>query len=207
MVRTDLIIEKLQESDIYPTSVMLAESMSTNPNHISIFGEPDPISLEKQTKMFEMVLRAPKNTSFIVRIDGEIAGSMTYTSSDSCQMPRLEIVKALPKFLTMFGNSLIPVLQWRKNWADHDLSRPHVHFGPLAVRPVFQGQGIGKLLLSTFCRYLDETNQVGYLETDKSENVTLYGKFGFEVVLTDNLFGKTNWFMVRPEKFDSGSEL
>lgn len=197
MVLTDLNIENLQEFDIYQTSVLLSESMSTNPNHISIFGNPGPAAIEKQRKMFEMVLRHPKNTSFVVKLNDEIVGSMTLTTSHSCQIPMLEIIKSLPKYVKMFRNSLIPVLKWRKNWADHDLSCPHIHFGPLAVRKSYQGKGIGKLLLLDFCRYLDESNQVGYLETDKIENVSLYKKFDFEVTETDIVFGKTNWFMVR----------
>ncbi len=200
MVRTDLNIENLQELDIYQTSVLLSESMSTNPNHISIFGSPDPAAIERQRKMFEMVLRYPKNTSFVVKINDEIIGSMTFTTSDFCQIPKLEIIKSLPKYVKMFGNNLISVLKWRKNWADHDLSCPHVHFGPLAVRKSYQGKGIGKLLMSDFCRYLDESNHVGYLETDKLENVSLYKKFDFEVKETDIIFGKTNWFMVRQVK-------
>lgn len=200
MVLTDVNIEKLQESDIYRTAVLLSESMSTNPNHISIFGSPSPPTIEKQRKMFEMVLRNPKNVSFIAKINDEILGSMTYTTSDFCQISKLAIVKSLPKYIKMFGHNLIPVLKWRKNWADHDLSCQHVHFGPLAVRTSHQGMGIGKLLLSDFCQYLDETNQIGYLETDKIENVSLYQKFGFEVKETDTIFGRTNWFMIRQTK-------
>lgn len=200
MALADLNIENLQELDIYQTSVLLSESMSTNPNHISIFGSPSPAAIEKQRKMFEMVLRHPKNTSFVVKLNDEIVGSMTFTTSDSCQISKLEIIKSLPKYAKMFRNNLISVLKWRKNWAVHDLSCPHVHFGPLAVRKTYQGNGIGKLLTLNFCRYLDETNQVGYLETDKVENVSFYEKFDFEVKETDIIFGKTNWFMVRQEK-------
>jgi len=207
MLRTSLNIEKLKDSDVFDTSVMLAETMCTNPNHISIFGSPEPNAIEKQRRMFEMVLRHVQNTSFIVRINGEIAGSMTYTSWDSCQIPALKIVKSLPKYLKIFGRTLVPVLKWRKNWSDHDPLCPHVHFGPLAVRPSYQGKGIGKMLLSTFCRYLDETHQAGYLETDKVENVLLYERFGFEVMASSTLFGKMNWFMIRWEDRNSTNAL
>mgnify|MGYP001298877556 CR=1 FL=1 len=207
MIVTKLNIDKLQAADVSQTAVMLAESMSTNPNHLSIFGDPDPAAVEKQRKMFEMVLSDPKNSSFVVKLNDEVVGSMTYTSSACCQLPVLKLIRSMPAFLNMFGSSLPRVLKWRKNWADHDLSRPHVHFGPLAVRTSHQGRGIGKLLLSDFCRYLDETNQVGYLETDKPENVSFYQRFGFEVRETDTLFERTNWFMVRQPKHDGYDEF
>lgn len=200
MVLTDITIERLATSDIYRVSVLLAESMCTNPNHISIFGDPSSARMEKQRKMFEMVLSDPKNTSFVAKVNDEILGSMTYTTSDYCQLSKYEIFKSLPKYIKMFGRSLAPVLKWRKNWANHDLASPHVHFGPLAVQKSYQGKGVGKLLLSEFCQYLDESIQVGYLETDKKANVSLYEYFGFKVIATDELFGARNWFLVRQVK-------
>jgi len=200
MTVNDVTIEKLRESDIHLTSVLLSESMGTNPNHISIFGSPHPAAQKKQRKMFEMVLEDPRNTTFIAKLNHEIVGSMTYTTSDFCQISKPKIIQSLPKFINMFGRNLFSVLRWRANWATHDPAYKHVHFGPLAVHQSYQGKGIGKLLLTEFCHYLDDTGQVGYLETDKAENVSLYEKFGFKVTETDQVLGVKNWFMVRNAK-------
>lgn len=50
----------------------------------------------------------------------------------------------------------------------------HVHLGPLAVDAHLQGQGIGSLIVQEHCRRLDSAREVGYLETDKRENVGFY---------------------------------
>ena len=91
-------------------------------------------------------------------------------------------------------------------WAAHDPDQPHSHFGPLAVDPDLQGNGIGSLLLSTYCSQLDDAGRVGYLETDKSENVRLYERFGFVVSAEAAVIGVNNWFMTRaPRSVRPGS--
>jgi ribosomal protein S18 acetylase RimI-like enzyme len=149
--------------------------------------------------MFEMVLRSRYNKTFIAKIDGQIAGTMSYTGCQHCQISSFDMLKLTPRLIRMFGSHLIPVLRWRMNWSRHDDKKEHVHFGPLAVDIYYQGQGMGKALLSRFCEYLDTTSQTAYLETDKAENVSLYEKFGFNVLQTDRIFSVTNWFMLRKQ--------
>ena len=43
----------------------------------------------------------------------------------------------------------------------------------------------------------DGTCEVGYLETDRPENVGFYAKSGFELTSEMNLLGVPNWFMHR----------
>ncbi len=79
----------------------------------------------------------------------------------------------------------------------HDHKQPHIHFGPIAVARKFQGRGVGSAMLRFFCDQMDETGQLAYLETDKEVNLALYERFGFEIMENEQLFGVTNWFMVR----------
>jgi hypothetical protein len=39
---------------------------------------------------------------------------------------------------------------------------------------------------------------MGWLETDKAENVRLYERFGYVVVEQTDVLGVPNWFMRRP---------
>ena len=73
----------------------------------------------------------------------------------------------------------------------------HSHFGPLAVDAHLQGQGIGTAILAEYERRLDQSGQVGYLETDRYENVRLYERYGFEVIGEEAVIGVPNWFMRR----------
>lgn len=196
-INTEIIISELDAKEIVDVSSLLANSMSTNPNHLTIFKSTKPSVIEKQRKMFEMVLKNPNNKSFTAKMNSQIVGTMTYTTSEHCQLQPFDMVKSMPGFINMFGIHLLPVLKWRMNWAKNDYKSRHIHFGPIAVRTAYQGKGIGKTLLKYFCEYLDRTNQCGYLETDKEENIALYEKFGFQIIETDKISGVKNWFMVR----------
>jgi ribosomal protein S18 acetylase RimI-like enzyme len=82
-------------------------------------------------------------------------------------------------------------------WSARDLDERHSHLGPLAVDADLQGRGIGTRILSEYCRRLDRPGEVGYLETNKPENVRLYEHHGFTVIGTDTVIGVSNWFMRR----------
>ena len=73
----------------------------------------------------------------------------------------------------------------------------HSHFGPLAVDAHLQGRGVGTAMLRAYTGRLDATEQLGYLETDKPENVPLYQRHGFMVTGRQDVLGTPTWFMER----------
>lgn len=79
----------------------------------------------------------------------------------------------------------------------NDLAEPHWHVGPVSVEPGCQGLGIGSKLLAALCRGLDDEWGIGFLETDKPENVRLYERFGFRVTHIVDILGATVWHMRR----------
>ena len=79
----------------------------------------------------------------------------------------------------------------------NDLAEPHWHVGPVSVEPGCQGHGIGSKLLAALCRGLDDERGIGFLETDKLENVRLYERFGFGVTHIADIVGATVWHMRR----------
>ena len=115
-----------------------------------------------------------------------------------CQPPFVEKLTVIPA--VVFGNRVgttLRVLRWVGEWARRDLSEPHWHLGPVAVDSHLQGQGIGAALLAQFCACMDDRAGLSYLETDKSENVLFYQKFGFRVTAEAAVLGVPNWFMSR----------
>jgi len=94
-------------------------------------------------------------------------------------------------------------LRWVGEWARRDPAEPHWHLGPVAVDSHLQGQGIGSAMLVDFCARMDDERALSYLETDKSENVRFYQKFGFTVIAEAEILGVPNWFMSRPPRISS----
>jgi hypothetical protein len=58
-------------------------------------------------------------------------------------------------------------------------------------------KNVGGAMLIQFCATMDEKHELAYLETDKSENVHFYQRFGFSVIAESKVLGITNWFMLR----------
>ena len=69
--------------------------------------------------------------------------------------------------------------------------------GPIAVHPELQGRGVGKALIGSFLKMVDEQRLPAYLETDVDRNVELYEKFGFKVIAQAQINGVNNRFMWR----------
>ena len=80
---------------------------------------------------------------------------------------------------------------------EHDPEERHVHVGPVGVEPGVQGLGIGRRMMEMVCERLDDDGEVGWLETDKPENVVFYRRHGFDVAVEDRHLGFPIWFMHR----------
>lgn len=193
----DLEIKRLTPMNITPAAMIVAQAMLHNPLHLAIFGAADGEAELIQTKMFVEVLQLPQCNLFGAWKDGRMVGVMNYYEPGCCQIKPLKTLGMLPGMFGILGNRLPRVLKWKANWGKHDPKERHLHFGPLAVLPSMQGNGIGASLLARFCVIADSKKAAAYLETDKIENVALYERYGFMVIAEDTLFGVKNWFMWR----------
>ena len=52
--------------------------------------------------------------------------------------------------------------------------------------------------MERYIEHLNRQRSAGYLETDRSENVAFYKKFGFLVRHQEELIGTRVWYMWRP---------
>jgi GNAT superfamily N-acetyltransferase len=78
-----------------------------------------------------------------------------------------------------------------------DPEERHVHVGPVGVEPGAQGLGVGAATMRVLCDRLDADGELGWLETDKPENVVFYRRLGFDVDVEDDHLGFPVWFMSR----------
>jgi ribosomal protein S18 acetylase RimI-like enzyme len=81
-----------------------------------------------------------------------------------------------------------------------DPEERHVHVGPVGVEPGAQGLGVGAAMMRMLCDRLDADGELGWLETDKPENVVFYRRLGFDVDVEDDHLGFSVWFMRRPPR-------
>lgn len=177
---------------------VLAEAYLTNPLHIAMFGGTGPDQLRQNRTLFALTLRDLFPGRKLVAIQGGVVGFVHWVNYPGCRPLAEKIESIMLKLIAEFVPGVaLRLIAWLHAWRDRDPDAPHIHLGPIAVKPSCQRTGIGRLLMGQYCAYLDRTGEAGYLETDRPENLSFYAKSGFEVTSEIELFGVPNWFMKR----------
>ena len=127
----------------------------------------------------------------------QIVGALNAARWPRCQLGVWEKVKSAPAMIRLMGTALPRAIKLAGVWTKHDPKEPHWHIGPIGVVPAVQGQGVGTALLGSFLTTVDEDGSIAYLETDVDRNVSLYEKFGFQVIGQSDILGVNNRFMRR----------
>jgi len=174
---------------------LLARAFVTNPLHVAVFGKDQIAANEAFFRIGLTVMKGQK----LVAVDGpRLLGVIHWVDSAKCQVSSAEKFRLLPAMVRGFGlRSAIRVGGWLLVWSKHDLVEHHVHLGPVGVFPQAQGRGVGRQLMQRYCDQLDDRGAVGYLETDRPENVDFYTTFGFDVTQTASIHGIVTYLMRR----------
>lgn len=174
--------------------------MRDNPLHARVFAADVDRIEPLLAAAFERLLRRQLRLGrvFGAWAGDTLVGVVAMVPPGACRPPVADAFAMLRILVRARGLRHLPrIARWLSVWARHDPRAAHWHLGPAAVDRARQGQGIGTLLMQAVCDELDTHMGVGYLETDKPENVRLYRRGGFEVVAEQPVLGVPNWFMQR----------
>jgi GNAT superfamily N-acetyltransferase len=177
---------------------VIARGMRDNPLHVAAFG-PDP---DRRERCHARLVRSlftdgTRNRPIGAWRDCRLVGVAGLLVDGGCCPGAGESLRTLPTLAAMGPRTAARVSAWMRVRREHEPSEPHGHLGPVAVDRHLQGHGIGTLLLAEHCRRLDEDGLLGWLETDKPENVPYYERGGYRVVADADTIGVTTWFMRR----------
>ena len=191
-------IEPFRPEMTAEASQVLARAYMTNPLHVAAFG---PARLAKNEAFFRKGLAVMKGPKLVALQGPRILGLIHWVHSPDCQFSGLEKLRLTPAMISGFGlRSALRVGTWLSAWSKHDPRESHSHLGPICVDPTAQGRRIGQHLMKLYCEELDRTRHAGYLETDRSENVSFYGRFGFETIGEVSVLGVRNYLMWREKR-------
>ena len=191
-------IRDLRPAETADAVGVVARGMRDNPLHVAAYGEDAERRLRchaRVTRAFFRVFVAQQPICAIQ--DGMLVGLTGVAPPGTCQPSATQRLRLLPGVVALGPRTAARVVRWLTAWEERDPDEPHVHLGPLAVDAHLQGRGIGSLIMQEHCRRLDRDGRVGYLETDKLENVRFYERFGYEVIGESPVIGVPNWFMRR----------
>jgi GNAT superfamily N-acetyltransferase len=182
--------------ELTTAALVAARGMRDNPLHVAAIGDDPQRRVRVMQRMFSRLLRLAGRPTLGAWDGDRLVGVAGFAEPGRCQPSAHDRLLLAPAMVTA-GTAALRAGRWLSTWAKHDPDSEHSHFGPLAVDLDVQGRGVGTLLLAAYCRQLDDTGQVAYLETDKAENVRLYERFGFVVTGEALVIGVPNWFMTR----------
>jgi ribosomal protein S18 acetylase RimI-like enzyme len=191
-------VRDLRPEEIPEAVGVLARGMRDNPMHVAAYGD-DPQRRERShARLMSGLFRVFTAQQPICAVrDGVLLGVTGVAPVGTCQASPVQRLRLLPSVVALGPRTAARVGKWISRWVKRDLDEPHVHLGPLAVDAHLQRQGVGSLILEEHCRRLDAAGEVGYLETDKAENVRFYERFGFEVIGEEPVIGVQSWYMRR----------
>jgi ribosomal protein S18 acetylase RimI-like enzyme len=198
-------VRDLRPEEIPEAVDVIARGMRDNPLHVAAYGDDPERRLRCHARLMRGLFRVVSTQQPICAVrDGALVGVTGVSPVGTCQPTAAQRLRLLPSLVLLGPRTAARVGRWISIWAKRDPGEPHVHLGPLAVDADLQGKGIGSLIMQQHCLRLDAAGEVGYLETDKLENVRFYERFGFEVVGEQPVLDVPNWFMRRPPRPETG---
>lgn len=189
----ELVISPLQEKHIPEAIEVLTLAYTNNPLHAAVFGRDDYGS----NRIFLGAgLNRTAGLTFVAELDGAVVGVIRITKHPQ---PVADPVETQPEPTPppLPEAALKLIKEWMAVWESVHLRDSHYHFGPVAVLPKWQHQHVGSKLMEHCCRILDRDGEIGYLETETTENVKFYSRFGFQVLDEFPVLGLPNWSMKR----------
>ena len=176
---------------------VLARGMRDNPIHVAALGGDADRRERILARLFESMWRHMDQHALCARLDGQVVGVCGRLPPGACRPTPMQGLRMAPGILTNGPRTLLRTMRWVAAWSRRDPEERHEHLGPVAVDRQLQGQGFGSAMLAVHAAELDREELVGWLETDKAENVRLYERFGYVVVEQTAVLGVPNWFMRR----------
>jgi len=189
-------VRPIEGEELQTAALVAARGMRDNPLHVAAIGDDPERRVRVMRRVFSRVLTLPGRPTLGAWDGDRLVGVADSAEPGRCQPSPRDRLRLAPA-MVLAGSAAPNMARWLSTWAKHDPDHPHSHFGPLAVDPHLQGKGIGSLLLTAYCRQLDDGGMTGYLETDRIENLPLYERFRFVVTAEAEVIGVKNWFMTR----------
>lgn len=198
-------LQPVPSSELSTAAQLCAMAMRDNPLHIKVFGKSANKREQRLTRLFGGLLAyiGTKGELMGAYNNGRLVGVMGCLAPSNCQPSLAQLLRLMPALLS--SNSplgLFKTLYWLRSWAKLDPTQPHWHLGPLAVTSDWQGQGIGRQLMTdTINTALKQDPDAGlYLETDKLINAEFYQRLGFTTLATPTLLATPTWLMLKNKR-------
>ena len=187
-------------ADIGPMAASLSKAFADDPLMAYLMGEE--LSYDKGVKFFSLMtkIQVPQNHTYVT---DNCEAAAVWAPPDKWKVPPLEIAKATPGFLSVFGaKRFVSALSTLSVLEKAHPKEPHYYLEFLGTDPAHQRKGLGAAVLEPVLAKCDAEGLGAYLESSKDVNVPYYRHFGFEVrqEIEHKNNGPKQWLMWRDPK-------
>jgi GNAT superfamily N-acetyltransferase len=112
----------------------------------------------------------------------DLGGAAVWAPPDRNRQPLRELAQLLPTAPFLASPRMVRALRLLFEIDSLHPKERHWYLATLGTEPERQGRGIGSALLCHVLGQADEEGSAAYLESSKERNVSLYARFGFEVI-------------------------
>jgi ribosomal protein S18 acetylase RimI-like enzyme len=112
----------------------------------------------------------------------DLGGAAVWAPPDRTRQPVRELLQLLPTAPFLASSRMVRAMRLLFEIESLHPKERHWYLATLGTEPARQGQGIGSALLREVLAQVDEEGSPAYLESSKERNVSLYARFGFEVI-------------------------
>jgi ribosomal protein S18 acetylase RimI-like enzyme len=184
-------------------AAMLSRAFYDDPLFVYFF--PDDTKREKLNHFtFRYMLNHAANKGQIVVTDDGLSGAAIWSPSGALHYSLLDLLRygAVRGSLHQGPAAVLrqlKALDIMQAMHKSIITDPHYYLATIGVEPDKHGKGLGSALLRPTLAELDEQQLPVYLDTHNEDNVSLYRRFGFEIVHHGFLPGGSvmHWAMLR----------
>jgi ribosomal protein S18 acetylase RimI-like enzyme len=193
---------RLQKRDIPRAAAVLADAFRHDPVWDAIMCGVEP---EKRAYAFETPVRYGLRYGEVYAPSANLEGVAGWVPGTLADMTFWRVLRSGAmwpglRIGTQVARKMLPI--FRPIEADrraHMQAKSYIYLQVIGVTPTLQGQGYGGKLLRTLIEQSDQAGVPIYLETETEDNVSMYERFGFQVLkeITLPVISLPMWEMVR----------
>ena len=178
---------KLTPDYIEKACKVLSSAFQYNPDTIFIY--PDERERKEKLKYaFEVMYRYGIRNGEIYATSKNLEGIVIWLPPNKVYPSNWSMVMRYGGFRNMrksglkAGKRAVPLFKYMESAHKRLVPFDHWYLQSIAVKPEEQGKGYGGLLISAMIKKIDSEGLPSYVESHKKENVSLYQKYGFEII-------------------------
>lgn len=193
-------VDELDARGLEQLAWVLARAFRDNPLNVAVVGGSSRRRVRSNRPGMRTTLHSALGRAMVLvsrRSTDRIDGGLVALPPHAWPLPPPPLALQLR---TLLGQGLRVARAWGRVFEElgavHPVGR-HWYLAVLGVEPDLQGLGSGGALVRHFLAQVDSDALPVYLETDRSQNVGLYERFGFRIEDEMEILGVSVWRMWR----------